>query len=111
MQEMAPSDPGNDKALLQRLQGDLRRLAPILEQVVGALCTVQYSIDEDKRTAVANATVRHEVKVANALSTAQAMLAGHGAERLCSALGNVNLAPPTAPGGPGRAHQQTSVRN
>ena len=37
--EMAPSDPGNDKALLQRLQGGLRRLAPILEQVVGALCT------------------------------------------------------------------------
>ena len=37
--EMAPSDPGNDKAVLQRLQGDLRHIAPILEQVVGALRT------------------------------------------------------------------------
>ena len=101
---MAPSDPGNDKALLQRLQGDLRRLAPILEQVVGALHTVQSSIDEDKHTAVANATVQHEVKVTSALSTAQAMLAGLGAEQLHSALGNANLALLTAPGGPGRAH-------
>ena len=56
--EMAPSDPGNNKALLQRLQGDLRRLAPVLEQVVGALRTVQSSIDKDKCTAVASATVR-----------------------------------------------------
>ena len=106
---MAPSDPGNDKALLQCLQGDLRHLAPILEQVVGALHTVQSSIDEDKRTAVASATVQHEVKVASALSTAQAMLAGLGVERLRSALGNANLAPPTAPGGLGGAHRQTSV--
>ena len=109
--EMAPSDPGNDKALLQRLQGDLRRLAPVLEQVVGALRTVQSSIDEDKRTAVASATVRHEGKVASALSTAQAMLAGLGAERLRSALGNANLAPPTAPCGPGGAHRPTSARS
>ena len=65
VREMAPSDPGNDKALLQRLQGDLRRLAPVLEQVVGALRAVQSSITEDKRTAVASATVRHEVKVAS----------------------------------------------
>ena len=76
--EMAPSDPGNNKALLQRLQGDLRRLAPILEQVVGALRAVQASIDEDKCTAVANATVRHKVKVASALSTVQVMLASLG---------------------------------
>ena len=109
--EMAPSDPGNDKALMQRLQGDLRRLAPILEQVVGALRAVQSSIDEDKHTAVASATIRHEVKVASALSTAQAMLAGLGAERLHSALGNANLAPPTAPCGPGGAHRQTGVRS
>ena len=107
--EMAPSNPGNDKALLQRLQGDLRRLAPILEQVVGALRTVQSSIDKDKRIAVTNATVRHEVKVASMLSTVQAMLAGLGAERLRSALKNANLTPPTAPGGLGGAYQQTSV--
>ena len=94
---MAPSDPGNNKALLQHLQGDLRHLAPILEQVVGVLRTVQSSIDEDKRTAVASATVRHEVQVASTLSTAQAMLAGLGIERLCSALGNVNLAPADRP--------------
>ena len=75
---MAPSDPSNDKALLQCLQGDLRRLAPVLEQVVGALRAVQSSIDEDKRIAVASATVWHEVKVASALSFAQAMLAGLG---------------------------------
>ena len=67
---MAPSDPGNDKALLQCLQGDLRRLAPVLEQVVGVLCTVQSSIDKDKRTAVASANVWHEMKVASVLSTA-----------------------------------------
>ena len=109
--EMAPSDPGNDKALLQRLQGDLRRLAPILEQVVGALRAVQSSIHKDKPTAVANATVRHEVKVTSTLSTAQVMLAGLGAERLCSALGNAKLTPPTAPGGPGGAHRQTSVQS
>ena len=40
VQEMAPSYPGNDKALLQRWQGDLRRLAPVLEQVVGTLHAV-----------------------------------------------------------------------
>ena len=109
--EMAPSDPGNDKALLQRLQGDLRRLAPVLEQVVGALHAMQSSIDEDKCTVVASATVWHEVKVASTLSTTQAMLAGLGAERLCSALKNANLAPPTAPGGPSGAHRQTSMRS
>ena len=76
---------------------------------MGALRAVQSSINEDKCTTVANATVRHEVKVASALSTAQAMLAGLGAERLRSALGNANLAPPTAPGGPGGAHRQTSA--
>ena len=106
---MAASDPGNNKALLQRLQGDLRRLAPILEQVVGALRVVQSSINEDKRTAVASVTVRHKVKVASVLSTVQAMLASLGTKRLCSALGNVNLALPTAPGGPGGTHRQTSV--
>ena len=68
--EMAPSDPGNDKALLQRLQGNLRHLAPLLEQVVGMLHAVQSSINEDKRTAITSAIVRHEVKVASALSTA-----------------------------------------
>ena len=109
--EMAPSDPGNDKALLQRLQGDLRHLAPILEQVVGVLRTVQSSIDEDKRTAVASATVQHEVKVASALSTAQMMLASLGTEQLRSAIGNANLALPTTPCGPGRAHRQTSARS
>ena len=77
---MAPSDSGNSRALLQRLQGDLRRLAPILEQVVGALRTVQASINEGKRIAIASATVQQEAKVASALSTAQTMLAGLGAE-------------------------------
>ena len=67
---MAPSDPGNNKALLQRLQGDLRRLAPILEQVVGTLCTVQSSIAEDKCIAVTSATIQQEGKVASALSIA-----------------------------------------
>ena len=68
--EMAPSDSGNNRALLQRLQGDLQRLAPILEQVVGALHAVQTSIDKDKLTVVASATVRQEGKVASTLSTA-----------------------------------------
>ena len=67
--EMAPLDSGNDRALLQRLQGDLRRLAPVLEQVVGALHAIQTLIDEDKHTAVTSATVRQEAKVASALST------------------------------------------
>ena len=47
------------------------RLAPIMEQVVGVLCTVQTSINEDKRIAIASAIVRQEAKVASALSTAQ----------------------------------------
>ena len=44
------------------------------------LRTVQSSINKDKRTAVTSATVRHEVKVASALSTAQVMIAGLGTE-------------------------------
>ena len=110
-QDMAPSDSGNNRAVLQRLQGDMRCLAPVLEQVVGTLHSVQTSINEDKCIAITSATVRQEAKVASTLSTMQAMLARMGAERLHSALGNANLALPTAPGGPGRAHQQTSVQS
>ena len=77
--DMAPSDPANDKALLQCLQGDLWHLASIVEQVVGALRTMQTSIDVDKCTAIASATVHQEAKVASTLSNAQAMLAGLGA--------------------------------
>ena len=96
---MAPSEQAQGRTELQRLQSDLRHLAPVLEQVVGALSAVQQSIDEDKRAAVASATVRQEAKVAGALSTAQAMLAGMGAERLRSTLERVEMAPKTAPNG------------
>ena len=78
---------------------------------MGALRAMQSSINEDKWTAVTSATVRQEVKVASALSTAQAMLAGLGAERLCSALGNANLAPQTAQRSPSGVHRQTNARS
>ena len=39
------------------------------------------------------------------------MLAGMGTKRLRSALGNMKLAPPTAPCGPIGAHRQTSMRS
>ena len=99
---MAPSDFGNDSALKRHLQGDLRHLAPILEQVVGVLRTVQSLINKDKCMAFTSATIRQEVKVANVLSTMQAMLAGLGAEQLRSALGNTNFTLQIALCGPGK---------
>ena len=95
--------------MLLCLQGDIQRLAPALEQVVGTLHTVQSLINEDKRIAVASATVRQEMGVASALFTVQVMLASLGVEQLCSALKNMNLAPQTAPNGLGGVHQHTNA--
>ena len=109
--EMAPSPQQSEKTALQRLQSDLRRLAPALEQIVGALSAVQRSIENDTRSAVASATVRQETKVANALGAAQAMLAGLGAERLRSTLESVPLPPKTMPNGLHGAHRPTGTRS
>ena len=78
---------------------------------MGALSAVQRSIDEDKRAAVASATVRQEAKVAGALSTAQAMLAGLGAERLRSTLERVEMTSKTLSLGPQGANRQPNGRS
>ena len=80
--DLGDGNEANGRETLQQLRGELRRLAPVLERVVGALAAVQRSIADDEAAGVASSTVRHAAKVDGALDVLKGVLAGMSVEKL-----------------------------
>ena len=90
-------DASRGRASLQQLRGDLRRLAPVLEQSVGALAAIQRAIQEDARLGQTSATSAHASKVDNTLGLMKAVLAGLSAENLKAAIAHAESQPTQPP--------------